>query len=487
MKKVLVTTTMLALGALTADAQRLMGVATGNWSGTTSLGLNPANVADSRSRFVLDLFSLNFGVDNNLASVNLSKVTGSTGDGLGGGGLLTFSGNNKFNIVMPVAEIRGPGAMYTIDHKNGIALTTRVRAFNQFNNFDRTLFQSIMDPASAASTGYNFTSNKFNWTAQMWSEFNLSYGRVLYEKGKHFIKAGITVGRTNGVGFVSVSGSNLDAQFYNGDSMVVTNTNVQFASSVIDSAGQLGSGFSDVSFFGKGGGNGGGGFRADIGAVYEYRPDNIDVNDHSANKYRVRGSLSITDLGKIRYNNAVGVGIQGNGTMSASDMAKNFLNYSNLKDYASSRGFNVDTGKKAAKVGLPTALILGADYYIMGHFYVNGTWIKNMANRGKFGNSYYGQLTITPRFDTKVFTLALPLTYSSMTKGVKAGLGIRFGGFFIGSDDMLLFISDKAYGVNFYMGGYVPINRKYKKSKSTETQSTTPAASSTDQKPAGEK
>ncbi|MCF8450062.1 MAG: hypothetical protein K9G49_09360 [Taibaiella sp.] len=466
MKKLLLTTTMCAAVAVSANAQRLMGIATGNWSGTTSLALNPANLADNRARFVLDLAGLNFGIDNNLASVNLSKATGGTDGGLGGGGLLTFSNNNKFNIMMPVAEIRLPGAMYTIDHKNAVALTMRVRGFNQFNNFDKTLFQSLMDPATSAATGYNFSSSKFNWTAQMWSEINLSYGRVVYEKGKHFVKAGITLGRMNGIGFLSVNGTNLNAQFYGGDSLVANNTDIQFASSVLDSAGQLGSGLGDISLFGKGGGSGGGGFRADIGAVYEYRPDDFDATNHGSNKYRVRGSLAITDLGKIKYNNAVGLRATGNGTMSAGDLAQNILNYSSLQDYMNSRGFFLDTGKQSAKVGIPTAMVLGVDYYIKGHFYVNGTWIKNVANRGKFGNSYYGQLTITPRFDTKIFSFAMPLTYSAMTKGVKAGVGIRLGGLYFGSDDMLLFVSDKAYGVNFFVGGFVPINRRNKHRKS---------------------
>jgi len=469
MKKLLLTTTMLAAGIYGANAQRLMGVATSNWSGTTSLALNPANLGDNRAKFALDLFGLNFGIDNNLAQVDLSKATGGTGSGgLGGGGLLTFSGNNKFSIVMPMADLRLPGAMYTIDHNNAVALTLRFRGMNQFNNFDKTLFQSVMDPTASASTGYNFTSSKFNWTAQMWSEINLSYSRVVYEKGKHFVKAGLTLGKMNGIGFLAVNGRNLNAQFYTNDSLVANNTDVEFASSVLDSTGQLAGGLGGVSLFGKSG-SGGSGMRADIGAVYEYRPDEFDPKDNSSNKYRVRASLALTDLGSIKYKSALGVTAKGNGTMSASDLAANILNYSSLKDYMNSRGFFLDTGKKAYKVGIPTAMVMGVDYYVASHFYVNGTWIKNMANRGKIGNSIYSQLTITPRWDTKIFTFALPLTYSSLTHKMKAGVGVRLGGLYFGSDDMLLFVSKKAYGVNFYVGAFVPINRKFKHSKTADS------------------
>jgi hypothetical protein len=480
MKKILVTTAMLAAGTIAADAQRLMGIATGNWSGTTSLALNPGNLADNRARFVLDLGGVNFGIDNNLAQVDLSKATGGTGSsGLGGGGLLTFSGADKFNIMMPYADVRLPGAMYSIDQNNAVAITMRFRAFNQFNNFDKNLFQSVMDPLASSSTGYNFTSSNFNWTANMWSEINLSYGRVVYEKGKHFLKAGITLGKMNGIGFLAVNGHNLNAQFYTNDSLVANNTDIQFASSVLDSTGQLAGGLGGVSLFGKSG-SGGSGMRADIGAVYEYRPDDFDATDHGSNKYRVRGSIALTDLGKIKYKSALGVTATGNGSMSSSDIAKNILNYSSLKDYMASRGFFLDTGKKVYKVGIPTALVLGVDYYVASHFYVNGTWIKNMANRSKIGNSYYGQLTVTPRWDTKFFSVALPLTYSSMTKGMKAGLGVRLGGLYFGSDDMLLFVSKKAYGVNFYVGGYIPINRKHKHHKGGDSKTTDSVAPTSD-------
>lgn len=485
MKRLLLTTSMIAAGIYGAHAQRLMGIATGNWSGTTSFALNPANLGDNRARFVLDLGGLNFGVDNNLAEVDLSKVTGGTSDGLGGGGLLTFSGNNKFNIMMPYADLRLPGAMYTIDHNNAVALTMRFRAFNQFNNFDKTLFQSVMDPTASSATGYNFSSSKFNWTAHMWSEINLSYSRVVYEKGKHFVKAGITLGKMNGIGFLGVNGTNLNAQFYTNDSLVANNTDVQFASNVVDSAGELGSGLGNVSLFSNTSGNGGSGFRADIGAVYEYRPDDFDPKDNSANKYRVRASIAITDMGSVKYKSALGVRAYGNGTMSASDLAANITNFTSLKDYMNTRGFFLDTGVRVTKVGIPTAMILGADYYVASHFYVNATWIKNVANRGKFGNSYYGQLTVTPRWDTKMFSFALPLTYSAMTKGVKAGVGLRLGGFYFGSDDILLAVSKKAYGVNFYMGAFVPINRKHKSNKGGENKAmevSAPAPAATENK-----
>ena len=61
---------VLMLAFCIGQAQRYLGIATSNWSGTNGMYLNPANIADSRHKFTIDLFSVNVGVNNNLAKFN---------------------------------------------------------------------------------------------------------------------------------------------------------------------------------------------------------------------------------------------------------------------------------------------------------------------------------------------------------------------------------------------------------------------------------
>ena len=460
MKKLVLT--IAAFSALSATyAQKYMGIVTSNWSGTQSIYLNPSVIADSRSKLCVDLGSFNLFVDNNLASVDLSKIgtSGSVGDAF------TFSKSGQFNIVLGL-EARGPGVMYSIDDDNTVAITSRVRMFNQFNNFDRNLFQSVMMPDVTASN-YAVGSKNFNWTAHIWSEFNLSYARVLYKEGDHFIKAGITLGRASGLGYVGIKGRNLDATYNSSDAILhASNSDIQFATSIANDAGALKDGAANIfgQFFGK---KGGSGLRSDIGATYEYRPDHADWEgdrrDPSTNKYKVRASVAVTDIGAVKYKGNLQANLSGNGTLRGDSVAKNIVDGKDFTTYASTQGFHLDTPHADTKVHLPTALVIGADYYVSSHFYVNATWITNLANRQNFGNSLYGQVTISPRWDTKIFCAALPLTYSAMTKSVKVGLGLRLGGFFLGSDDMLLFLGGKAYGANYYMGAYVPIAKRHPK------------------------
>jgi hypothetical protein len=482
MKKMILTTGLAVAATLTTNAQRYLGLTTSNWSGLSSVYLNPGNIADSRTKFDLDLSSFNLIIDNSLASVNLSNATSGGSDI---SKIFSFSNSAQFNVLATI-EYRGPGIMYSIDDDNTVAISTRFRAFEQFNNFDQRLFQSLMSPG--AGSDYSITSQNFNWTTHLWGEFNLSYARVLYKEKEHFIKAGITLGRASGLGYMSVKGSNLDATLDPANhSLVANHSDIEFATNVVNNSGQLTNGVSNLlgGIFGGSGEGGGGGFRGDIGAVYEYRPDHADWEadryDASVNKYKVRGSIAITDIGAIKYKGSYQANVTGNGSVTDTSLAQSILAGQKFSNYMASRGFHLDTPRADTKVHLPTALVLGADYYVASHFYVNGTLITNLANRQNYGNSFYGQLSITPRWDTKIFTAAIPLTYSGMTHSIKAGLGLRLGGFFFGSDDMLLFLGGKAYGVNYYMGAFVPINKRHHKHKTEATTTTT-----TPPPPAGE-
>src|SRR5690606_13945299 len=153
----------------------------------------------------------------------------------------------------------------------------------------------------------------------------------------------------------------------------------------------------------------------------------------------------------------------GHGTLNTRDIANNVTNFNEFKRYVRERGVTVDTSTLlTTTMQMPTALILGADYLIRKSFYINTTFIGNLVNRYTPGLSAYNQLTVTPRYETKLLTVALPITYSTLTGTLKTGLGVRVSGFYFGSDDIPVF-GNRKYGFNFYFGACVPF---YKKNKS---------------------
>lgn len=455
-----------------AMAQRYMGVATGNWSGMNSVYLNPANIADNRDRLVIDIVNVNVGVDNDLGKLNtiggLNKFI--NGNSTNINDVFTFSGKDKFSLVAPAAEVRGPGFMLAINHRHSIGFSTRVRGINQFNNFDPSIYRTLTD-ANYTANGLSLTSQNFNWTLHAWAEAAVTYGIVLIEKGRSELKAGGTLRYLNGIGYIGLKGNNLNLK-YNNSTITATNTDMQYSSNLLSTnsstAGGLGSnGIINQLLDGKNG-NGIGG---DFGVTYDYienpeatsfEMDGIkNVSDQTINRYKLRLGASVTDLGSILYNTNgnFSANIRGNGQITSQGIADNVKNYEDFKSYAVKQGFRVDTGKTSNRLNMPTTLLFSADYHAWRNIYVNATYINNVVDRKNYGNSFYNQLTVTPRYDTRRYSFAIPVTYSMLAKNVKVGFGLRAYGFFIGSDDALALVSHQ-YGMNFYAGGFVPFHKK---------------------------
>ena len=464
----------IILFSITANAQFNLGIATSNWSGTNSLYLNPANIADAREKFTIDLFSLNMGVDNNLGSLNskgglIGAVTnGNTNN------MFAYSNNNQFSLLAPYARVNGPGFMISINHKHSIAFTTAIRGMNQFNNFDKTLYQTITNTSSVASGNVDITSSKFNYTAHLWSEAGLSYAGVLLDKEHNELKVGATLRYLGGIAYVGLKGDNLNAKYTSGSDsfLAATNSDIEYSSNVLSTSSAISNGLSNNSllseFFSGKAGNGIGG---DIGIVYDYIKDpnreTYDMDgktglvDYSKNRYTLRLSASVVDIGSILYNssNNSNAEIRGNGVLTGTGLKNNISNYTDFRNYIVGQGFTADTVHKNTSVYMPTRLLLSADYDIYKRWYINATFIANLANRQNFGNSYYNQITVTPRYDTRWLSVGLPITYSMLSNSLKAGIGIRVSGFFVGSDDMLALFANHQYGFNFYIGGFVPFDK----------------------------
>ena len=471
--KIPVIAALIFLFTVKANAQYNLGIATSNWSGINSLYLNPASIADCREKFTIELVSINMGVDNNLGSIgNKGGIIGSITNG-NSDNLFSPSNSNKFSLLAPYAQVNGPGFMVSINHKYSIALTTDVRGMNQFNNFDRSLYETITNTNSVATGNVSITSNKFNYTAQLWSEAGLSFGGVVLDQGHNEIKVGATLRYLGGIAYLGLKGNNLDVKYTEGsDSIFASNSDLEYSSNVLSTNSAITSGLTNNSvlseFFG---GKAGSGIGGDIGVVYDYIQDpsrdkydmdgKTGIVDYSKNRYTLRFSASIVDIGSILYNgnNNSNLEVTGNGYLTGTGLANNINNYNSFRNYIVGQGFTADTAHQSTRVYMPTRMILGADYDIYNRWYVNATFVASLANRQNFGNSFYNQITITPRYDTRMLSVGLPLTYSMLSKSFKAGIGVRVAGFFVGSDDMLALFANHQYGFNFYMGGFIPIDK----------------------------
>ena len=467
MKKSYYAALLLAFASTVAYGQRYLGVATGNYNTLNTMYVNPANLGGCNEKIGVNLFSFNMGVDNSLGTIssigNIMKTLNS-GDSGSTQNIFTYSNREKFSMMLPAVEIRGPGVLYRINSSHTVALTTRVRAINEFNNFDRTLYKTITQPSLAAGTN-SITAQNFNWTAHLWSEIGFSYGGVIVNTDPMQVKVGATVRYLMGIGYLGLKGKNLDVAYTTGsDSFRATNSDIEFGSNAQSLENAVSNGITTDKLFG--GESGGTGFGADLGVVISLMPEEgKGVKDGDAGSkgddegYKLSLSASITDIGAINYKTSYNVNVTGNGYLTGKGLSEHIKDYQDFRQYVITQGYSADTGIKATKVYLPTSLIIGGDYHAYKHFYANASLILNLASDARFGSKYYNQFTITPRYDTKILTVGLPITFNMLTNNMRMGIGFRVTGFFFGSDDMLALFSNNQYGLNFYVGGMVPICR----------------------------
>ena len=468
MKKILFAALSVTLLGGSARAQRFMGVATGNWNAMNSLYLNPASIAGSNEKLTISLFSVNVGVDNSLGTISSLGSIGNTlnSSDSGAKSVFTSTGGSKFSMMIPSVEVRGPGILFSINSRHTVALTTRIRAFNEFNNFDRSLYNTITQ-SSNVQNGLQLNTQNFNWTAHLWSEVGLTYGAVIIDNENFQVKGGATLRYLGGVGYLGLKGKNLDLKYTGGsDSLYTSNSDLEFASNIASSQDAFTNGISLGSILGTSlSGKNGSGVGADLGLMFVYKPDNPDDYNNTGNRvggYKAALSVAVTDLGSITYKNSYNVNVTGNGYITGSGIANNVKDIADFKAYIQAHGYSADTGVKSAKVYMPTAFVISGDCNIWKRVYLSATLISNLASEQNFGSMYYSQLSFTPRYDSKIFSFGMPFTYSMLTNSMRMGMGFRVSGFFFGSDDMLALFSSGQYGFNFYMGAMVPIYKKHK-------------------------
>ncbi len=457
-------------------AQSYLGQAQGNFSGINGVIFQPAEVVDNRMQVEINLFSGDNLLSNNYLKADRKYVFGPKN-------LPTFDSaysfqdfrisellqktNSSTKNVMFRSDIIGPSFMFSINRKNAIAVTSRVRAIVNVDNFLQD-FVNIGLSEFADTLLYNreFKMNQSRISSMAWGEIGLTYGRVLLNKDVHFLKAGITGKYLMGIASGYFYNDNVAVKFYASDSLSLNEPTVSANNANIHAG--LSNNFTiidDTLRFSPSISGSGVGF--DLGVVYEYRPDFADYNSGSSdmkneprnkNKYKLKVGFSALDLGSIKFTKFPEI----------YDFAINWQNQNvNNLNMSSSGGWLDSLGatkladnKETYRMRLPTSYMLTVDYrpFKKVGFYANFTAFMATSNFGHDAKvREISRYTITPRFELSWFSVGIPVSYYGM-QYLNAGAFMQIGPLYIGSSDILnLAFSKNIRGINIYGGLKVPI------------------------------
>lgn len=447
----------LACTCLNLSAQDLPGFRTSNYNGVVGVFSNPANVAQNNYKWDVNLFSIGVGVGNNNASFDLKNI----GELVKNDSLINqFIGTKgKSSNALLGVDLKALSVLISLDKKSGLALTSRGRFMINANELDGSLGKQIIDGGDGDGITFPYTINSNNnmrVTGNAWSEVGLTYGRVLMDKGSHFIKAGLTAKYLAGVANAYVNVNKLKGTLT--QNPVTDDVYLSNATGGLE-IGTGGISLEDfdvaelTSFKSSG-------FGADLGVVYEFRPGYGAGNETKGNKYKLRVGLSLQDIGSIKYkkdltnSGGYNIDITGIEALNLNEVGDQPID--EIKDYLDSKPQyftpTSSTGD-SYKVSLPSLLNIDVDYHVTSGLYVNAGANINVVNTDKnfFNSNYFNSFSVTPRFETKKLGVYLPLNYSELTS-FNAGVALKLGPVYLGSGSVLTALFNSSKQADIFLG-----------------------------------
>jgi hypothetical protein len=346
-------------------AQLNFGIVNSNYSGTQGMYFNPANIADSRHKWAFEFYFNNAFADNSEQKFDFKDLykDARNEDTVKLGNYFRSVSSSNVDMILPFAEVRGPSFFYSFNKRHSIGLSTRIRLLNQFESFDGSFFNAIAKGFSNTGNTYTVNDNDdYHWNSHAFSDLGLSYGFVVADKGKNFLKGGLTLKLYRGSAFVNLNGTQLNGNYYQqGDSINIDNVDFTLTSNLNNERANHLNGFGTVEnfyneFFGKSAANG---YGADLGFVYEYRPEfekysyemdnETNVYDKTVNKYKFKISLSVLDAGRIIYKDVDRIHVTGNGIIGSVENF-DFNNFNDFKGEVTAAGFNVVSSREDVRM-----------------------------------------------------------------------------------------------------------------------------------------
>lgn len=473
MRKYLLMIIAVGIVSLNSFAQDLLGLSTGNYAGVAGMSLNPASIVDSRLKFELNLLGLSNYYSNNYLSVKRDAlIKGSffkdkykdwslvqrdllEENRLAAGERVHLRLNNR--VIAPLSF------MLTTGKKSAVAFTIANRTGLTVNNLDQSFARLAYNRFEDASL-YNNTMDMsgVNMDVLNWLDVGLTYGRVLLNKDKHFLKAAVTFKYIGGVASGYFQSDDLMLAFRDKNTIDASTAYARyghgeklgfdmFKSASLKSLRPEAEGF---------------GWNA--GVVYEYRgkidkfkylnPESEETTRRDKNKYAFKAGVSVMDAGKFTFRKS---NLNNDFSANISNWNLKQYNIRNIKDVdtmLASRVMYAATGDNEYTVALPTAYSVQVDFHLGKGFYLNAMTYQPFklldADRRMNVEPAYA---VTPRFESRVFGFYLPVSYNKFDDW-NVGATFRAGPVYFGSGNLAsLVFNDKTRTADLHAGLRIPI------------------------------
>jgi hypothetical protein len=420
------------------------GVTTSSRVGILNVGINPAELTNLSKKFEVNIYGLSLNFSNNIIGINDIDSDTNIED-------LLFKGDKIVNAGADIEYI-GPGVAMKWK-KWGFGISSKGHIKFDLVDIDPNLGNALFNSNDIILNGATPISNDYNqrMSGVSWGEIGFSAGRTVFENEKHRFNAGVTLkllfpGSYANFGIDKFQG-NVTPNFVNNSAELTTTgpINVNFAYS-----GNLADRFTDAndytsSVFGKLGGVG-----IDLGINYQMKDGD--------KKYKINAGMSIRNIGSLTYkdsnnsSNSYALNIPASNPLNLNDVddTESLVELESLLD---DRGYLIgEKSNKDFKVKLPTLFTMYGDFKVYHKFYITGYLQQKMGDNNENRQiTAQNSFSIIPRINLGYFEAYIPFSHNEISGG-NTGLGLRLGGFYMGSSSVISTLTSNTKKVDFNMG-----------------------------------
>ncbi|MES2617246.1 MAG: DUF5723 family protein [Bacteroidota bacterium] len=191
------------------------------------------------------------------------------------------------------------------------------------------------------------------------------------------------------------------------------------------------------------------GWGVDLGATYVFHKKATKrqggYSKHQT-KYFGKFGLSIMDIGAINYSDAefhdvkitapIGISVD---AAYRNSVAGN-TNYETLADSFLNKFTSVRNYTGEYKVGLPTRLVISADFQLRKNLFVSGVITQSLRKKLSNNSRYQSAIMVAPRWEYRFFELSVPVMLQYDYRALRVGTSVRLGPLYFGSNSIASFL-----------------------------------------------
>ena len=441
---------------LPVKGQDTFGALHSNYSPTNSVHLNPTSMLDAKTWLNIHIVGAGAYVNNDIVAVNNTTLLRIANGSFGEDDLQYNTGRGRYhaynrNFVQVLSGVWSQG-------NHAVGLSFGAYSYMDARRINEPVVRFIENGITTFTeqhlTDFNLSRFRANFLA--YGEAKISYAHTFHRRRRNMWMAGFSYKKIFPLAGAAASVRNLSYNVYN-DTVLHIDEFIGDAGASVQPEFSLKGGWGlDLGFT----------FQRMYSGCESYYP-NSRRGGCSRNYYKYKIGVSITDLGYAKFNPAnviyVGYGLGETDVLYYDQLSAEAGTFPQIlvnQEDAPEQGVI----RKPYKISLPTAISVQYDRSIIPtNFYVNATWIHGIPpTKGAFGPRRAHSLSVTPRFESKWFDAALPLSLYEYQR-LQLGLSLRFYILTIGTDKLLnYFIPHDIYGADFYFHLKVPLFRNPK-------------------------